>query len=117
MSDMFDLQQAIDATSHKTRLDINTIEAEGVEVAKARRAYSTLVAKLSLELRANGMAVSMVKVAVEGDEDVASARYELDCAEARYKAACEVVNVDKRDIDILREQLNREWATPRREYV
>ena len=52
----------------------------------------------------------IAEYAARGDKDVAMLKFERDCAEVVYDNAKEAVNVYKRQIDVLREQIEREWS-------
>ena len=105
MSGMFELQQELNDQLEACYGLVGDIEREGVAAAEARGEYRAALRARILQLRAEGRypATLVPKIA------------EMECAEARYQAAREALNVRKRALDITREQMQREWTTPGRD--
>ena len=94
-----------------TRLDeaIADFRDEGLRAADRNREYRRLAASKMLSLRSQGMPVGMCETVLKGDEGVSAAKYEAECAEVLAKAAQESINAAKRHLDVLREDIEREW--------
>ena len=89
---------------------VKQLRTSGTKYAEAEREYKILLHKEALKLRDDGMAVSLIGLAVYGVREVAQARYERDVAEAVYKANMEAINAAKLKIRILDARIEREWG-------
>ena len=81
----------------------------GRAAAEAEQAYRVALAKKILELREQSYPATLIGDLARGDKEVAQLKFERDCSEVVYDNAKEAVNVYKRQIDVLREQIDREW--------
>ncbi len=82
----------------------------GRAAAEAEQKYRMKLAGKILELRDQKLPATLIGDLARGDKDVAMLKFERDCAEVVYDNAKEAVNVYKRQIDVLREQIEREWS-------
>lgn len=82
----------------------------GRAAAEAEQKYRMKLAEKILELRDQKLPATLIGDLARGDKDVAMLKFERDCAEVVYDNAREAVNVYKRQIDVLREQIEREWS-------
>lgn len=74
-----------------------------------RRSEMLETAKILL-LREGGLPATLIPDVARGDKDVAKLKFERDCAQVVYDNAQEAVMVYKKQIDVLREQIEREWS-------
>lgn len=81
----------------------------GKAYAEAEQNYRIALAEKILLLRDKGYPATLIGDLARGDKEVARLKLERDCAEAVYDAAREGINVYKKQIDVLREQIEREW--------
>lgn len=84
-------------------------KTRGRAAAEAEQSYRVKLAERILTLREDGYPATLIGDLARGDREVASLKFERDCAEVVYDNAREAVNVYKRQIDVLREQIDREW--------
>ena len=91
-------------------LALKEYKTRGKEYAKAYKEYRVLVAKKLLELKANGMPVTIAYDIARGDEVVANAKEREIITETLYKSCQEAINTYKLQIKVLQEQINKEWA-------
>ena len=84
-------------------------KARGKAAAEAEQAYRVKLAEKILLLRENGLPATLIGDVARGDKDVARLKFERDCSEVVYDNAKEAVNCYKKQIDVLREQIDREW--------
>lgn len=113
-ADYFDLSQALHSTLSQAYKDVDEMRDLGVEKAQARAAYRAALKTRILALRADkSIPATLVPKVAEGSADVNAAYIEAEIAEANWEAARETVMLRKREADILREQINREWYTPK----
>ena len=85
-------------------------KTRGRAAAEAEKTYRVKLAEKMLELRDQKYPATLIGDLARGDKDVAMLKFERDCAEVVYDNAKEAVNVYKRQIDVLREQIEREWS-------
>lgn len=84
-------------------------KTRGRAAAEAEQTYRVKLAEKILTLRDNGYPATLIGDLARGDKEVARLKFERDCAEVVYENAQEAINVFKRQIDVLREQIDREW--------
>lgn len=82
----------------------------GKALAEAERAYRVSLAQKMLTLRDEGYPATLIGDLARGDKEVARLKFDRDCAEAVYESSREAINVYKKEIDVLREQIEREWS-------
>lgn len=89
---------------------LSEMKDRGLANAEAERAYRVALAQRMLELKAAGYPATLIGDLARGDDTVAQLKCDRDCAEAIYDSAREAINVYKKQIDVLREQIDREWS-------
>lgn len=82
----------------------------GKSLAESERDYRVALAEKMLILREQGQPATLVGDLARGDKDVARKKFERDCAEVVYDSAKEAILCYKKEIDIIREQIEREWS-------
>lgn len=95
--------------SEMLEVALKECKTRGRAAAEAEQSYRVKLAEKILMLRAGGYPATLIGDLARGDREVASLKFERDCAEVVYDNAKEAVNVYKRQIDVLREQIDREW--------
>ena len=110
----FELYRTLEDTMAQAFADLEASRKSGVEAAKKRAEARAAVKTQMLALRTQGYPASMVQKVAEGSVGVNGKIQEAECAEAAYKADLEAINLRKREADILREQISREWSESRR---
>lgn len=81
----------------------------GKAAAEAEKQYRIALASKILELRDKGFPATLIGDVARGEKQVASLKFDRDCAQVVYDNAKEAINAYKKQIDILREQIQREW--------
>jgi hypothetical protein len=81
----------------------------GRNYAEAYKNYRILVAQKLLQLKAEGMPVTIAYDIARGDEIVASAKAQEIIAESLYESCKEAINSYKLQIKILEGQIRGEW--------
>lgn len=81
----------------------------GRAYAEAEQAYKIALRQEILKERDRGTPVTIISDICRGEKEIARRRFERDVAEAVYKAAIEAINVYKLEINIMREQIEREY--------
>lgn len=88
---------------------VKDLRQDGARYAEAEREYRTEQSKEMLNMRHNGMPVTIIPDVVRGMEHVSDLRFERDCARVIYESTKEAINVYKLAVRILENQLEREW--------
>lgn len=88
---------------------IERCRQSGVQAALSDAAYRSAKACEVLRLKASGMPATLCDLVCFAEKGVADARLQRDIAEANYAADKEVVQNNKRRIDVVREDIARGW--------
>lgn len=110
MSDGFELQTALNETMGYAYEANRRARLEGVRAARLRAEYRCELAKEIARLRANGVAASLAEKMAHGAAAVSDAAMQADMADVNYQVDREEVNLRKRDADIIREQIARDYS-------
>ena len=106
--EQFDLINDMNSLQQSLSRAIPDLARYGKELADAEARYKTSLMKWALQLKDQGMAVTLIDKVVYGY--VAEERRERDIAEAYYKTAQENINAIKLRIRIIDNQIQREWG-------
>lgn len=87
--------------------EIQNLENAGIEAAEAERQYQMSVKQNCLWLKEQGMAVSMIDKVVKGY--CAESLFKRDVAKVMYDTVQEKINILKRQMTVLENQIQREW--------
>lgn len=96
--------------SEMLEVALKECKTRGRAAAEAEQTYRVKLAEKILLLREDKFPATLIGDLARGDREVAQLKFERDCAEVVYDNAKEAVNVFKRQIDVLREQIEREWS-------
>lgn len=96
--------------SEMLEVALKECKTRGRAAAEAEQTYRVALANKILLLRESGLPATLIGDVARGDKDVAALKFERDCAEVVYENAQEAVMVYKKQIDVLREQIEREWS-------
>ena len=103
INDLFSMSEEISAVLKQT-------QKAGVDFAEAERDYKMELSKTTLLLKDEKLPATLIQLVIYGKKDVAEARLRRDCKEVIYQAARDRLWVMKNQMDILREQIKREWG-------
>lgn len=95
--------------SEMLEVALKECKTRGRAAAEAEQTYRVALAEKILLLRENGLPATLIGDVARGDKDVAQLKFERDCSQVVYENAQEAVLVFKKQIDVLREQIEREW--------
>lgn len=115
LTDGSDLIRALDETMQQANEHQTQMVGLGARKARAEAAYQSVLANAELNLRASGMAAGMVKDVARGRPEVTAAYVAFCTAEAEAEANHEGLLLRKKEIDVLREAINREFSGVKRE--
>lgn len=107
---MSELHKEMYETRQAVKDSLSEARKWGIDLANREKAYRISLRQKIAELRAGGTQISIVQDMAKGDEDVASLRLERDVAEVMYKTAYEAINVYKKEADIIKDEIKREWG-------
>lgn len=85
------------------------IALRGQKYAEAERCYRVALAQKILTERDKGTPVTIISDLCRGDREVARLKFARDCAESAYKAGLEACNVQKLQLRLLENQIDREY--------
>ena len=88
---------------------LSEYKKRGQDYAKAYRDYRVKVAQKLLQLKAEGMPVTIAYDIARGDEEVAKAKEQEIITESLYKSCQEAINVYKLKIKILQNNISNEY--------
>lgn len=104
-----ELVQALEAAREEHRELIEEQRRLGIDRAKKEREYRMAKRKQMAYERSKGTPVTIIADMVKGCEHIADLAFERDCAEVLEGANKELIMASKREIDMMREQLSREY--------
>lgn len=105
-----DLWAELRETERLLGLALQETGRRGDEMVAAKARYYSLKAKAVFELRERGLPATLITQVVKGLDDVNEAMSEFNRREVEYENAREARLCYKKRIDVLREQLQREWS-------
>ena len=82
----------------------------GSEWAASARDYRIALSQKLLELRAQGIPVTILADLARGDAKIAAMKFDRDAKEALYKAAQEAIQSYKLQMKLTEAQIEREWG-------
>lgn len=85
------------------------IGLRGQKFAEAEHDYRVALAQKILAERDKGTPVTIIRDLCRGDKKVARLKFNRDCAESLYKAGLEACNVQKLQLRLLENQIDREY--------
>lgn len=105
---MRDLINELNQYRYNLNRAIDEIKARGKAKAEAEKDYRVELAKKILELRANGIPVSIISDLARGDEKIANLKMKRDIEESLYEANMQRIYECKINIDWLQSQIEAE---------
>ena len=81
----------------------------GIEAAQKTMEYRIIRAQETARLRAEGIPMTIIETMVKGEQKVAKAEYEMNVAEVSYRASNENIMVQKKLLDSIQADINREY--------
>lgn len=109
MNDADLIQQLFTLAERGNKL-VAELAKQGDLAAQANYSYYVQKTKTAYRLKAEGYAVTFIDTVIKGEPDVALLMRERDIAESRYKAVLESINMLKKEMQMLENQIQREWG-------
>lgn len=97
---------------HKEQLlerALGALGKRGREYANSEQSYRMALSQKILLERDNGTPVTIISDICRGDKEIARLKFQRDVAEVDYKAALEAIQVYKKAMQVLGDQIDREW--------
>ena len=111
MHDGLSLFQTLQETIADCNNAIVQLMNDGVAVAAARQKYRVALARKQLELReTEKLPATLINDVSRGDRECAALKFDLERCEVAYEATKQRIMLRKREVDIIREQINREYS-------
>jgi hypothetical protein len=92
------------------RKSMQMLRKHGEDLAVKERDYQVIKAQTWRKLKAEGWTSTDLNATIKGQPKVSDAMFERDNARVMYEANLEHINVVKRDLRILEDQIAREWS-------
>ena len=105
-----DLYLQRDKLIQQLQYSVKELAKNGQSLAEAEMNYKIAVNKKALQLKDDGMAVTLIQTIIYGYDDIARLRFKRDCAEAIYNANQESINSIKLQLRLIENQTQREYA-------
>ncbi len=105
-----DTAQELNAELARYAASVADLRRSGRALAEATHGYKRALALEMARLEAEGAAKTTMRDLARGSGEVCDLALARDLAEAEWFADKEVVNMRKRNVDVLREQYAREWS-------
>ena len=106
---MTGLWQDIQETMAMLDTALAECKRRGAEMVAAEAEYYTAKARAAFDLKENGNAVGFIAMVIKGMPEVGEAMTRYHAAQVSYENAKEARLVLKKRLDVLREQMQREW--------
>ena len=91
-------------------MSIKELRNNGTIFAEAERNYKIAVNKKALQLRDEGMPVTLIQTVIYGYLEIATLRFKRDSAKVIYDANMEAINSLKLQLRLLDNQIDKEWG-------
>lgn len=105
-----DLYNELEQKIKELNIAIKSLRNTGRDYAEAYTEYRIKLAEKLVELKNNGMPVTIAYDVARGDREIAKAKFNEIAKEAIYKANQESINSTKLQIRIIESQLQREYG-------
>ena len=105
-----DLYNELEQKIKELNIAIKSLRNTGRDYAEAYTEYRIKLAEKLVELKNNGMPVTIAYDVARGDREIAKAKFNEIAKEAVYKANQESINSTKLQIRIIESQLQREYG-------
>lgn len=81
----------------------------GISAAEKTRTYRIALAQKMLELKEQGVQISILEKLAKGSEQVSRAEFEMNVAEVKYTASKENIMAQKKLLDSIEDDIKREY--------
>lgn len=106
----FELQITLEETMAQAYESLHRLRAEGIEKAKAAAEARAALKSQEVALKAHGYPATLISSIAKGSASVNDKILAADIAESNWECTREELLLRKREADIIREQISREWA-------
>lgn len=92
------------------KIAVEEASQRGREFAIANAKYYAAKTAKALQMKSEGIPVTLIEVAVKGTQEVAPLLEERDCKKALYQAAVKAIDVYRDDVRMVYDQIKREQS-------
>jgi len=106
---MDDLIKSLESVRNDLHVAMKMLRQNGNAMAQAEAEYQSIKYQTAMKMRAEGMPVTLIEAIVKGHPEVNEKLFERMTAKVMYESNKESINVSKKDLDVINDQINREW--------
>lgn len=106
----FDIWEEIQECSRMLNVALEQAKSRGNQMVEAEAAYYTAKARTAYQMERDGKSASFIGMVIKGMPGVSEAMELYHRREIEYRNANEAIMVHKKQLDMLREQYQREWT-------
>lgn len=106
-ADGLTLWQQLEEDRRLIKRAVSEASERGKDYAEKKAAYYAAKAAAALRMKSDGLPVTLIDMAAKGDEKVAAAMLEMQCAEAMWRASLKAIDVYRDDCRIVYDQIKR----------
>lgn len=107
---MQDLYQAREEITSQLMQELETCRKSGIQYAENEAEYRKALRVSILNLRAEGLPVTITPDVARGEEHIANLKMARDASEAVYKSSQEFINVLKIRLRMVNDEIARAWS-------
>lgn len=106
----YELMEELEQKSAMLDAALRELGNRGRAFAQSEHNYRVALAEKILSERDKGTPVTIISDICRGNREIAKLRFERDVAEIVYKSAMEAINIYKKQMQMLENQISREWG-------
>lgn len=106
----FELTRTLNQTMKQAESALQRLIPAARKRAEAEARYRATIQRNIVQLKAEGHAATLIRDLARGMENACEAYVDRIIAEAEHESSREELMLRKKEIDVLRDALNREWS-------
>ena len=106
---MDDLMKSLEEVRTDLKIAMKMLRQNGNNMAQAEASYQSAKYQVAMKLRAEGMPVTLIEAVLKGHPEVNEKLLERITAKVLYESNKESINVSKKNLDVINDQIAREW--------
>ena len=106
---MDDLMKALEEVRNDLKIAMKMLRQNGNKMAETEASYQSSKYQVAMKLRAEGMPVTLIEAVLKGHPEVNEKLLERITAKVLYESNKESINVSKKNLDVINDQIAREW--------
>lgn len=106
---MDDLMRELNEIRAELNKSIKLLRKSGNAAALAEKEYQIAKSEAVMRLKAEGCPATIIALIIKGQPEVSEKMFARDTARVLYATHQEHINVKKKDLSVIAEQIEREW--------